>query len=158
MKINRFGKFIIMMVLPQLAGAIGSFFTLSSVTTWYVLLNKPTFNPPSSVFGPVWALLYVLMGISAFLVWQRGSPTENRKNALTLFFVQLILNPLWSVIFFGLRNLGGAFIEICVLWLAILLTTIWFFRVSKTAGYLMLPYIAWVTFAGYLTYSLWMLN
>jgi len=124
---------------------------------WYASINKPDWNPPAWVFGPVWTLLYTMMAISAWLVWKK-SGFGSAKIALTLFFVQLLLNGLWSQIFFGQQEIGWAFAEIVVLWIAILLTIIYFFKQSKVAGWLMIPYLLWVTFAGYLNYTIWILN
>lgn len=145
-------------LLSQAAGAIGSYATMSSVDTWYAALEKPAFNPPSWVFGPVWITLYTLMGIAAWLVWNRGLSNPVVRTALILFLIQLALNALWTFLFFYFRLPLVAFVEIVVLWVAILLTTIWFFRVSTWAGILMIPYILWVSFAAVLNFSLWWLN
>jgi len=124
---------------------------------WYRQLNKPSFNPPNWLFGPVWTLLYISMGLAAWLVWR------DRKNhqvafPLVAFSIQLILNASWSPVFFGLHKLGLAFAVILALWLAVLLTTCTFFRVSRFAGWLMIPYLGWVSFATVLNWSLWRLN
>ncbi len=138
------------------AGFIGSVFTAPSIPTWYASLNKPFFSPPNWLFAPVWTLLYVLMGISLFLVLSRGI----RKNEfpLSVFSVQLFLNALWSFLFFGLRSPPFAFLEIIVLWLAIAATIFLFHRISKTAALLLLPYIAWVSFAAFLNFYVMLLN
>jgi len=112
-------------------------------------------TPPSWVFGPAWATLFALMGISAFLIWRKGLDRRDVKIALGIFMGQLVLNTLWSIIFFGLHNPGAAFIEIIFLWLAIVITIVVFYKVSIPAAYLLLPYILWVSFAGYLNYSIW---
>lgn len=158
MKINNIFKLIIAIVVSELAGVVGSVFTVSAIPTWYAGLVKPTLNPPSWVFGPVWITLYFLMGIAAFLVWRKGFERRDVKMALGIFGVQLFLNAIWSIIFFGLHNPFWAFIEIIVLWLAIVWTIVVFYRISKPAAYLLLPYILWVSFAGYLNYSIWMIN
>ncbi len=145
-------------VISELAGIIGSLFTFQSIPTWYTTIIRPDFSPPNWIFGPVWTTLFVLMGIALFLVWQKKYAQKKIGLAVGLFFVQLLLNTLWSIIFFGKHNIGGAFIEIIFLWLAIVATTIAFFKISKPAGYLLLPYIAWVSFAGYLNYIIWTLN
>ena len=136
------------------AGLIGSQFLPGA---WYASLEKPDWNPPNSVFGPVWTILYVLMGIAAWLVWRKvgfaGAPV-----ALGLYFVQLVLNALWSYLFFGAHQPGLALVEIVVLWLVILATTMGFWRVSAAAGALLLPYLGWVGFATALNYQLWRLN
>lgn len=158
MKINNFSKFIIAVVVSELAGVIGSIFTTPAISTWYAGLAKPALNPPAWVFAPVWTTLFALMGIAAFLVWRKGLDRKDVKIALGVFIGQLVLNTLWSIIFFGLHNPGAAFIEIIFLWLAILVTIIVFAKVSKPAAWLLVPYILWVSFAGYLNYSLWQLS
>ena len=145
-------------LICQLAGVIGSVFTASSVTTWYTTLAKPAFNPPSWVFGPVWTELYTMMGVAAWLVWQKGPGNPVVRTALVVFGCQLVLNAVWSMVFFGLRSPGAAFVEIIILWAAILLSVILFFRVSSAAGILLLPYIAWVSFAAVLNFAIWRLN
>jgi benzodiazapine receptor len=142
----------------QLAGFVGSVFTRISVGTWYAALKKPSFTPPNWVFSPVWITLFVLMGIAAFLVWNKGLSDQKVKTALGIFAVQLILNVLWSVMFFGLRSPLAGLIEIAVLWVAILLTILYFFKVSNTAGILLIPYFLWVSFAAVLNFSIWKLN
>lgn len=121
---------------------------------WYAALNKPEWNPPSWIFGPVWTLLYLLMAVAAWLVWKR----DGWRWPLRLYFVQLALNAAWTPIFFGAHELGWAFAEIIALWVAILLTTLSFQCVSKTAGWMLVPYLAWVTFAAFLNFTLWRLN
>lgn len=144
--------------LAQAAGIIGSFFTSPSIPTWYATLAKPELAPPNWVFAPVWTTLFLLMGVAAFLVWRRGFGRRDVKRALALFAFQLVLNTLWSIIFFGLQHPKGAFIEIIFLWLAIAATIGAFARVSRAAAWLLAPYIAWVSFAAYLNYALWTLN
>lgn len=151
-------KLIIAIAISQLAGIIGSVFTAPSITSWYSELTKPALNPPSWVFGPVWTTLFTLMGIAAFLIWKQGLKRKDVKIALGIFLGQLVLNTLWSILFFGLRNPGAALIEIAFLWLAILTTIIAFAKISKPAAWLLLPYILWVSFATYLNYALWSLN
>jgi tryptophan-rich sensory protein len=157
LKINYF-KLIASVLLCQLAGAAGSVFTVSSLTDWYSLLEKPVFNPPSWVFFPVWTLLYTLMGISLYIVWEKGLHDREVKIGLLIFGIQLILNVLWSFLFFGLRSPYYGFVGIIFLWLAILLTIVQFRNISKTASYLLIPYILWVSFAVLLNYNLWTLN
>ena len=149
-------KFITMIAVSLLAGFIGSIFTTPSIAGWYRELVKPNFSPPNWIFAPVWICLYLLMGIAAFLVWRKQG--KGMKMALTFFFIQLALNSLWSIIFFGAHNIMLAFFEIIILWIAILITTIRFFKISKPAGWLMLPYIAWVSFATVLNLAFWILN
>lgn len=139
------------------AGGLGAIATTSEIEGWYQTIAKPSWNPPDRVFGPVWTTLFILMGIAAWLVWK----PEGFKAAaipLLLFVVQLLLNTGWSWIFFGLHQPGWAFVEIVMLWLAIAATTVTFFRRSKTAGWLLMPYVAWVSFAGVLNYAIWRLN
>jgi len=124
---------------------------------WYETLLKPSWTPPNSVFGPVWTLLYVMMGVAAWLVWQRKTVAQVAMP-LFLFVVQLVLNAMWSYIFFGRRQPGAAFFEIVILWIAVLLTLIGFRRIRTAAGILMLPYFLWVSFALVLNFQLWRLN
>jgi benzodiazapine receptor len=157
MKFTDFLKLVVSIILCQIAGLLGALFTTPAIPTWYATLKKPFFNPPNWVFSPVWISLFVLMGISLFLVWRRqGHPRF--KTALTFFFVQLILNIFWSVAFFGLRSPLLGLIDIVFLWIAILLTIQNFLKVSKIAGVLLLPYLLWVSFATSLNFSLWVLN
>ena len=137
---------------------LGSIFTAESVRTWYVGLTKPSFSPPSWLFAPVWIVLYALMGISLYIVWEKSNSLEVPAVVFIAFFLQLLLNVLWSFVFFGLRSPLWGFVEIAVLWVAILLTMILFWRISQTAGALLIPYFVWVTFASVLTFSLWKLN
>jgi translocator protein len=139
------------------AAAVGALFTTSEVPGWYADLDKPPWTPPSWVFGPVWSFLYLLMGVSAWLVWRRTGSRPVRVP-LVLFGIQLVLNMAWSGLFFGLRSPGAALIEIVFLWWAILATTIAFWRCSALAGSLMLPYLAWVSFAAALNLAIWNLN
>ena len=138
-------------------GVVGGLATASSVSTWYPTLEKPWFNPPNSVFGPVWSLLYLLMAVAAWRVWLIGNGPQKIK-ALQMFWFQLALNLLWSILFFGMRQIGFALAEIVLLLLAILVTTSLFWRIDRWAGVMMLPYIAWVSFATLLNASLWVLN
>ncbi|MDZ4243482.1 MAG: TspO/MBR family protein [Candidatus Doudnabacteria bacterium] len=145
------------------AGAIGSVFTAPSIAGWYAGLVRPALNPPAWVFGPVWTTLFALMGVSAWLIWKRldsrlRGNDKRIKIALGIFLGQLVLNTLWSIIFFGLNSPGGALIEIVFLWLAILATIVAFYKISKPAAWLLVPYILWVSFAMYLNYAIWTLN
>lgn len=143
--------------IAECAGIIGSIFTASSVRTWYVDLAKPLWNPPSWIFGPVWTVLYALMGVSAYIVWQdRGA--SHVRTALVVYGIQLGLNILWSAIFFGLKDPQIAFFEILVLLFFMIITTILFWRINTWAGVLLIPYILWVVFASYLNYTIWKLN
>jgi tryptophan-rich sensory protein len=150
-------KLIISLLIPQAAGGIGSFFTISSVKDWYPTLEKPALNPPSWMFGPVWTALFLLMGWALYLVWTDESG-KNKRLAFWAFGIQMVLNALWSIIFFGLHSPGGALLEMVFLWLAILATIIAFAKISRLAAWLLAPYILWVSFAGYLNYLIWILN
>ncbi|MCX8118388.1 MAG: tryptophan-rich sensory protein [Desulfobacterota bacterium] len=151
------GKLAASLLLCQLAGLIGSLFTTPAIPTWYEALKKPPFTPPNWVFTPVWIGLFVMMGISLFLVWQRKDHPRARAG-LVFFFVQLGFNTLWSIAFFGLRSPLLGLIDILLLWPAILLTIYLFFQVSRWAGFLLLPYHLWVSFAAVLNYALYILN
>jgi benzodiazapine receptor len=151
-------KLVLSIAVCQMAGIVGSFFTSPAIPTWYASLQKPAFTPPSWVFAPVWVTLFTLMGISLYLVWTGGLDKKGVKTALSLFGIQLLLNALWSFLFFGLKNPFYAFIEIIFLWILIALTTAKFYGVSKRAAYPMVPYLLWVTFAAILNFHVWMLN
>lgn len=154
---KNYQKLIISILIPLLIGSLGSFFTSNSVDTWYKQLIKPSFNPPNWLFGPVWTILFILIGISFYLVWKQNF--ANRKNiAIGIYSVQLFLNLLWSLLFFGLKSPFLAFIEIVVLWIVILLNIIVFYRIKKEAGLLLVPYLVWVSFAGILNYFIFSLN
>ncbi|MBI2598419.1 MAG: tryptophan-rich sensory protein [Candidatus Diapherotrites archaeon] len=151
-------KLIISIVICQAAGLVGSIFTFPAIAGWYSTIQKPVFTPPNWVFAPVWTTLFLLMGISLYLVWNKGFENKKSKTAVSVFGLQLGLNVLWSFLFFGLQNPLLAFIEIILLWLAILATIILFYRISKSASYLLIPYLLWVSFATFLNYSIWVLN
>jgi benzodiazapine receptor len=140
------------------AAVIGSLFTGKTVTVWYPELKKPVFTPPNRVFGPVWTILYILMAISVFLVWQQGLDTTDGLVAFILFWTQLVFNALWSAVFFGLKSKGGGAVVIIILWLLIVATTIFSFQVSLWAGILLIPYILWVSLASYLNIGIWLIN
>lgn len=144
-------------IICELAGAFGSVFTIPSIPTWYASLAKPSFNPPNWLFGPVWLILYALMGISAYLIY------EKRKNkavtgALVVFAVQLVLNVLWSAVFFGLHSALLGLLTIILLWIAIAITMVKFYGILKQAAWLLIPYLLWVSFAALLNFSIWQLN
>lgn len=145
-------------IICQLAGFIGSVFTTPAIPRWYANINKPSFNPPNWVFAPVWTTLYLLMGIALFLVLRKGLNEKDVKIAIAVFALQLILNSLWSFLFFGLESPFAAFIEIIFLWIAILISIILFYHISWVAGALLIPYILWVSFASVLNFSFWRLN
>jgi len=139
-----------------LAGFIGSFATTPAIPGWYQSLNKPFFNPPNWLFAPVWTLLFILMGIAAWLVFTKGN--KQKAQALKLFFIQLLFNTLWSILFFGFKSPALAFGEIIILWILIYQTKKAFLKQDKLAGWLLLPYLAWVSFAFILNFSIVMLN
>lgn len=138
-------------------GSLGGIFTISEIPGWYAGLQKPSFNPPNWVFGPVWSTLYLLMGISLYLVWKQQRSVV-RNVAITLFLIQFVLNFCWSILFFNQHLIGAALLEIVLMWLFILLTIVWFARLSKTAAWLLVPYLCWVSFATVLTAAIWTLN
>jgi tryptophan-rich sensory protein len=156
MRFNIF-RLVLSLITCQLAGFVSALFTTPAISGWYATLEKPTFNPPNWIFSPVWIFLYLLMGVTLYILWQ-NLPRAEAKIALWFFALQLILNILWSVIFFGLKLPMVAFLEIIILWVVILLTIIRSARVSKTTIYLLLPYILWVNFAAILNFFLWRLN
>ena len=151
-------KLIASILICQLAGLIGSIFTFESIPTWYASLEKPFFTPPGWLFGPVWITLYTLMGISLYLVWQKGFRKRGNKIALYVFAAQLALNAMWSVAFFGLRSTFYGLVTIVPLWIAIAATIILFYKISKKAGWLLVPYILWVSIATALNFYIWQLN
>ncbi|MGE4064226.1 MAG: TspO/MBR family protein [Rhodospirillaceae bacterium] len=136
--------------------ALGSLATFRSVGSWYADLNKPSFNPPNGVFAPVWTTLYVMIALSGWRIWRRIGFSDRRAYAL--YALQLALNLAWSGIFFGLQRVGAALVELAFLWIAIAATLIAFWRHDRIAGLLLAPYLAWVTFAGVLNASIWVLN
>ena len=158
MNLKDVAKLIGLILVCQLAGIIGSIFTFSAIPTWYAALTKPWFNPPSFIFAPVWILLYTLMGISLYIVLKKGLENRDVKLATLFFGAQLSLNAIWSIIFFGLHNIFLALIEIVILWVVLLFTIIKFYKISKNAAYLLIPYFLWGTFATVLTLSIWLLN
>ena len=148
---------LLFILICQAAGLIGAFFT-GDAEGYYELLDRPPLAPPASVFAPVWINLYVLIGIAAFIIWRRGAQTPGPNRALAAFGIQLGLNALWTPIFFGLENPGGAAIVIIALWLAIVATIVLFLPLSRLAALLMAPYLLWVTYAAYLNIGIWWLN
>ncbi len=152
-------KLIIAIIIPLLIGAISGFFTSESVIGWYSTLVKPTYNPPNWIFAPVWTTLYILMGIAHYLVWNNSEKQPQvKRTAIIFYFIQLLLNFLWSFLFFNQHQPGWAFIDILLLFAMILLTIIWFRKISAVAAWLLVPYLCWVGFAAWLNYSLWSLN
>ena len=153
---NKWLKVISCILLCQMAGVIGSVFTFQSIPTWYATLVKPWFTPPSWLFGPVWLTLFTLMGISLFWVLQKG--IKNVRIPLAIFASQLVLNTIWSILFFGLKNPLFGLVDIVAMWLLIIATIVSFYRVSKKAGLILVPYIVWVTIATLLNFYVLVLN
>ncbi len=151
-------RLVVSLVLPQLAGIIGSFFTVSAIPVWYAGLEKPGFSPPNWLFGPAWVMLYFLMGISVYLIWQKMGENKAAKSAFWLFWIHLFFNAIWSIIFFGLQNPGLAFVNIVIIWLLIIVLMIKFWGINRWAAYLLIPYLLWVSFASLLNYFIWYLN
>ena len=158
MKNIQWKKLLIAIGVTLAAGLIGSIFTSDAIPTWYAGLTKPEFNPPNWLFAPVWTTLYILMSISLYLVWVSEGGKRLKRAAIWFFFFQLILNTLWSVLFFGFKNPLLAFIEILMLWLSIGMTILLFQRFSRVAAQLLLPYLVWVTFAAVLNGAIMLLN
>jgi translocator protein len=174
-------KLIISILICEFAGIIGSIFTTPAIKSWYYFLDKPSFSPPSWLFAPVWTILFLLMGIALYLAWSKDfkaniyekgigkkvwnkiseklwSGSWHEENAAIIFIIQLVLNIFWSIIFFALKSPGFAFVEILMLWFAILYTIVNFYRISKASAYLLIPYLLWVSFAAFLNFSVWLIN
>jgi translocator protein len=151
-------KFIVSLLVPLAVGGVAGWLTVPEIAGWYAGLNKPSFNPPNYLFGPVWTTLYAMMGIAFFLIWKADADAGLKKTAMILFAVQLVLNFFWSLIFFNAHQLGWALVEIIAMWLFILLTIFSFGKISSLAAWLLVPYICWVSFATVLNAALWKLN
>ncbi|MFZ9943136.1 MAG: TspO/MBR family protein [Bacteroidia bacterium] len=150
-------RLLFCLLLPLMIGGFSGYLSASGVNDWYLTINKPSFNPPSWVFGPVWTTLYLVMGYSLYLVL-KTEPSQTRTLVISLFAVQITLNFLWSLIFFRWHMLGLAFVEIVILWLCILLMAVKMHQISSLAAWLQVPYLLWVGFASLLSGSLWWLN
>jgi tryptophan-rich sensory protein len=157
-KLKEIPKLVASILIPLIIGFLGSSATMAEIPTWYAALSKPSWSPPNWLFGPVWTTLYILMGISLYLVWSKGLDRRDVRFAILIFGVQLLLNMLWSVVFFSYHALFGSFILILILWISILANIIAFYVISKPAGILLVPYIVWVSIASYLNYSVYILN
>lgn len=153
-----FPKLLISVIGCELVGLLGTPFTVTAIPTWYAGLNKPFFAPPNWLFGPAWTLLYFLMGVSFYLIWKQGFKKKSHKIARNFFLMQLALNFIWSPVFFGLKTPLIAFVIIIAMWIAILLTMQKFYPLSKTAAYLLIPYLLWVSFATMLNAGIVLLN
>ncbi len=150
--------FIISLIISFLPGIIGSIFTSEAITGWYALLQKPVLNPPDWIFAPVWTVLYLLMAIALFFLVKKAGKLSYIKFALILFTIQLILNGLWSYVFFGLKSLIGAIFIIIPLWITIIMCIMEFRFISIASSWLMVPYLLWVSFAVYLNIAIFLLN
>ncbi|WP_254560902.1 TspO/MBR family protein [Dyadobacter diqingensis] len=157
MNSNSVLKFTICIVPPLAVGAIAGFFTSKAIPGWYATLNQPSFNPPNWVFGPVWTTLYILMGLSIFLIW-RLPASSTRTKAMVIYYIQLLLNFCWSFLFFYYKNMGFALIEIFLLWLNIVLMLLYFYKLKPAASYMNIPYLLWVSFATVLNGAYYLLN
>ncbi|WJI10421.1 tryptophan-rich sensory protein [Methanobacterium sp. CWC-01] len=154
-KVNEIPKLMVSLIIVFIVVAIGSVATSPQIPVWYATLARPAWAPPNWLFPVVWTILYILIGISLFLVWRKSLES---KQALVVFAVQLGLNLLWSLVFFGLHSIVGGLVIILMLWMAILANIIVFYRISRWAGLILLPYLVWVSIASYLNYSIYLLN
>lgn len=151
-------KFLVSLALPLVVGGVAGLFTQPEIDGWYKTIQKPSWQPPNGLFGPVWTTLYVMMGIAFYLCWRSGAPQARKRPAMVLWSAQLLLNFVWSFIFFNQHQIGWALVDIGALWLFILLTIFAFARISKAAAWLLVPYIGWVSFAGILNFTIYRLN
>jgi benzodiazapine receptor len=151
-------KFIIAFLICQTVGIVAGLLTQNEISTWFSTLNKPSWNPPAYLFGPVWTFLYFLMGISLWLIWKSNAPETQKMRAILTFAVQLLLNFMWSILFFKCHSPLLAFIDIALLTIAILVTIGRFARMSRLAAWLLIPYLLWVCFATLLNYRIWAMN
>lgn len=162
--IKRLSRLLISLIITLSAGLIGSLATSTSLQIWFPTLSKPAFNPPNWLFAPVWTILFILMGISFFIIWNEGAEKkkdknkEYRKSALMFFTIQLVANILWSLLFFFFQNPFLAFVEIIVLFSTIVLVIYYFKSINRTAAWLLIPYLFWVSFAAVLNFAIWQLN
>ena len=157
MKTKNIITLIICLAIPQIAGGIGALATTPNIDSWYASIIKPSFNPPNWIFGPVWTFLFLLMGIALYFVWT-SKQNKARTIGLRVFGIQLILNIVWSYLFFAMHRPDLAFLEIIILLLAIIANMIAFYSIKKTSAYLLAPYLAWVIFASALNFAIWQLN
>lgn len=157
MNLKSIFKLAVSISLPLLIGAIAGIFTSKAVPEWYASLNRPSFSPPNWVFGPVWTTLYVLMGISFYMIW-KSSPGKDKNRAMTIYFIQLFFNFIWSFIFFYFKLIGWALADIIILWLLLAAMIVLFYRVKPAAAFMNIPYLLWVTFASVLNGAYFVLN
>jgi len=151
-------RFFASLVLCFSAASIGSYFTRAGVSEWYVFLKKPVFTPPNEIFAPAWTLLYFLMALSLYLIWRKGLVLEKERMAFGLFIIHLIFNAFWSVVFFGFHEILLALVVIIMLWLIIFSLVVQFYKIEKFASFLLIPYLAWVSYAVFLNFFVWLLN
>lgn len=150
--------FMINVLIPFIFAGLGGLITVKSVNTWYTTIQKPSFNPPNWLFGPVWSTLFLLIGISSYLIWRKREQIAHFPRTVAIYFIQLILNLGWSFLFFYSHLIGAALIEIIALLISIIVNAIVFYKIDKTAGLLFIPYFLWVSFAAFLTYNIFILN
>jgi benzodiazapine receptor len=149
---------VISLVITLSIAGVASYFTVPQIPVWYAYLQKPSFNPPNWLFGPVWTTLYVMIAIAAYLVWKKRSQSIEYANAKYVYILQLLLNFSWSIIFFGMHQILAALIVIGLLWLTIIVNILFFSRINKAAAWLLVPYLLWVSFASLLNFSIYKLN
>jgi benzodiazapine receptor len=154
----QFLPFVINLMIPLFFGVLGGLITINSVRTWYPGIQKPSWNPPNWLFGPVWSTLFIIIGISAYLVWKKRDRIAHFPRTVAIYFIQLVLNLVWSYLFFYHHLIGAALIEIFALLVAIVINGVMFYKIDKLAGLLFLPYFLWVSFATILTYNIFILN
>lgn len=154
---NKFIKLLLLLLLPLTVGAVSGYFSVSAIGSWYSTLNKPSWNPPSWIFGPVWTVLYLVMGYSSFRIAEKEK-TKQRNKALAIYVVQLFFNFWWSILFFGMHQIGIALVEIIILWILIVVMILNFRRVDTLSAFLNIPYLLWVSFASILTATIYTLN
>ena len=142
----------------EMAGVLGAVFASAAIPTWYAVIPKPWFTPPGWLFGPVWIILYAMMGVSGYLVWQSKAHKKLMPFAKSAFCWQLSLNMCWPLFFFGLAALGKAFADIVALWIALVITIVLFYRISRRASLILIPYLVWVTIALAMNFYIWQLN
>lgn len=157
-KLSPLAKLIISITIPLVGGFLSGFFTMGTVAEFYLKLAKPSFSPPGWIFGPVWTILYILIGIAAFLIWNKGLNTRGVTPALIIFLIQLALNFSWTPVFFGFQSIAGGLIIIALLWVAIIASIVMFWRLDQIAGALLIPYLLWVSFATVLNFYILRLN
>ena len=155
---TRLTKLIISIAFCLSIAFLGSYFTITKIPTWYATLNKPSFNPPNKIFGPVWTFLYLNMGISLYMVWSRGTKNKQVREAIWLFIAQITLNLFWSIFFFGLESPLLGLLDIVFLWFFVVFTIRSFYKISKNAGLILIPYLVWISFAALLNFFVYILN